>query len=69
MSNKQTAPRPTKAESRADSTDRIARELIDAENAARDEKTRQLREARLASEKAEADQPAEEAPAKPARKR
>lgn len=59
MQSRETLPRRSRQESRADSTDRAAREIIDAEGAAHEEKTVRLRSARLAREAAErAAQPA-----------
>jgi len=58
--------RPSKQETKADVTSRIAREIIDKEAAARESKTERLRAARLAQEEAAA-QPAP-APRKPRRK-
>jgi len=47
MRKKDGAPRPTKQESRADRTDRAAREIIQAEEEASQSKTARLRAARL----------------------
>lgn len=47
-------PKPNRAETRADITSRIAREIIDQEVLARDAKTDRLRAARLAREAEEA---------------
>ena len=52
MQPRETLFRPTRQESKADSTDRAAREIVDAEGAAHREKTGRLRSARLASEAA-----------------
>ncbi len=50
MLTKNTLFRPSKSESKADSTTKIAMELIEAENAERDAKTARLRAARVARE-------------------
>ena len=63
MQPRETLFRPTKQESKADSTDRAAREIIDAEDAARRKKIEGLRSARLASEAA-----ARAVPPEPSRK-
>lgn len=47
-------PSPSRAESKADATDRAARTIIDGEAARREAKTERLRLARLAREEAEA---------------
>lgn len=59
-------PKSSKQEAKADTTTRIAREILDAEAAKREAKTEKLRQARLLREAAEA----EDAPkrAKPAKR-
>ena len=44
-------PEPEKQESKADRTDRIAREIISADRSSRDRKTERLREMRLKAER------------------
>jgi hypothetical protein len=53
MSSSKTLPRPTRSEAKADITDRAAREIIDAETNARDNRIARLRSLRLQSEAAE----------------
>lgn len=53
MSSTKTLFRATKQETRADVTDRAAREIIDAETAAREQQIARLRTARLRKEAAE----------------
>lgn len=48
-------PTVSKSEAKADTTNRIALEIIHAEAAKRDAKTERLREARIAREAAESD--------------
>lgn len=64
MSSTTTLPRPTSKESRAEVTDRIAREMIEAETARRQQQTARLRSARLKREAVQS--PA--APAAPVKK-
>jgi hypothetical protein len=52
---KNSSIRPTRAETKADITDRAAREIIDAETAERQSKTERLRAARLGQEAPHAD--------------
>ena len=52
MRTRDTLFRATKAESKADSTTRVAREIIEAETSARDLKVQRLRAARLEKEAA-----------------
>jgi hypothetical protein len=65
MVTKHTLFRPTKSESKADSTNSVAKGIIASETSAREAKVARLRKARL---EREASIPAAEAP-KPARKR
>ncbi len=51
-------PKPSKQEAKADTTTRVAREILDAESRKRDAKTERLRLARLAVEAAEPEIPA-----------
>lgn len=53
MSSSKTLFRPTRSETRADVTDRAAREIIDAQAAARNQQMARLRSLRLQSEAAE----------------
>jgi hypothetical protein len=50
-------PKPTRQETKADVTTRVARDIMDKESAARDAKTERLRTARLAREAAVASEP------------
>lgn len=57
MSFTSTQFQATRPETRAEVTDRIAREIIDAENAAREQQVERLRTARLRKEAAERSAP------------
>ena len=66
MVTKHTLFKPSKAETKADSTTQIAKGIIESEKIARDAKTNRLRAARLERKAAEDAAPA---PAKPAAKK
>ncbi|MEO3389202.1 hypothetical protein [Mesorhizobium sp. CAU 1741] len=51
-------PKPSKQEAKADTTTRVAREILDSESRKRDAKTERLRLARLASEASDTEAPA-----------
>lgn len=53
MSSSRTVARPTRSETKAEITDRAAREIIEARVTARDKKIARLRTLRLQSEAAE----------------
>lgn len=58
-------PKASKQEAKADTTTRVAREIMDVEVAKREAKTERLRLARLEREYAEAEKPSKPAAAKP----
>lgn len=51
--NKDTLFRPSKSESKADSVNKIARDMIEADTSARQDKTQRLRAARLERDESE----------------
>ena len=69
MVTKDTLFRPSKAETKADSTNQVARGIIDAETTARQEKVAKLRAARADRDASEAAEKAANARKKPQKKR
>ena len=68
MPSKDTLFRPSKAETKADSTTKIVKGIVDAETAARQAKVARLRSARAERDAFEAAQKPATAPKKPRRK-